>query len=193
MQRLLGLGLVGVMALQLGASQPGSVYDFSLNRIDGSKESLSTYRGKVLMIVNVASQCGNTPQYEGLESLFKKYRDQGFVVLGFPANDFGGQEPGSNAQIASYCRATWSVDFPMFEKISVTGDDAHPLYEFLTSRPDPIGGEIEWNFQKFLVGRDGQVVERISPHTEPLDSGLVETIQKLLSTKANRPHETANP
>ena len=140
MQRLLRLGLVSVVALQLGASQSGSVYDFSLNRIDGSKESLSTYR------------------------------DPGFVVLGFPANDFGGQEPGSNAQIASYCRATWSVDFPMFEKISVTGDDAHPLYEFLTSRPDPIGGEIEWNFQKFLVGRDGQIVERIPPDTQPLDS-----------------------
>ncbi len=183
MTRLLKLGLMSVLALQLGASQPASLYDFSLNRIDGSKESLSTYRGKVLMIVNVASKCGNTPQYEGLESLFKKYRDQGFVVLGFPANDFGGQEPGSNAQIASYCRATWSVDFPMFEKISVTGDDAHPLYEFLTSRPDPIGGEIEWNFQKFLVGRDGQIVERISPQTQPLDSGLVERIQKLLATK----------
>jgi len=183
MERLVSLGFLIVMALQLGANQPGSVYDFSLNRINGSKESLSTYRGKVLMIVNVASKCGNTPQYEGLESLFKKYRDQGFVVLGFPSNDFGGQEPGSNAQIANYCRATWNVDFPMFGKISVTGNDAHPLYEFLTSRPDPIGGEIEWNFQKFLVGRDGQLVERISPHTQPLDSGLVEKIEELLSKK----------
>lgn len=183
MRILLGLGLVIAVALQLGATSADSIYGFALNRIDGSKESLSTYRGKVLMIVNVASKCGNTPQYAELESLYEKYREQGLVVLGFPANDFGGQEPGSNAEIASYCRATWSVDFPMFEKISVRGEDAHPLYEFLTSRPDPIGGEIEWNFQKFLVGRDGRIVERISPHTRPLDSDLVERIEQLLSTK----------
>jgi len=183
MQRLLGLGLVSMVAFQLGANPAGSVYDFSLNRIDGPEESLSIYRGKVLMIVNVASKCGNTPQYEGLESLFAKYRNQGFVILGFPANDFGGQEPGSNAQIASYCRATWGVDFPMFERITVKGADTHPLYAFLTSRPDPIGGEIEWNFQKFLVGRDGQIVARISPYTQPLDSDLVKRIEELLSTK----------
>jgi glutathione peroxidase len=181
MNRLIRHVLVGVVALQLGARPADSIYDFSLNRIDGSKESLSIYRGKVLMIVNVASRCGNTPQYEGLESLFNKYRDRGFVVLGFPANDFAGQEPGSNAEIASYCRATWAVDFPMFEKISVKGEAAHPLYEFLTSRPDPIGGEVEWNFQKFLVARDGQVVARISPQTQPLDSALVERIEALLA------------
>jgi glutathione peroxidase len=177
------LFLAGVVGLHLGARPASSIYDFAPNRIDGSQESLSAYRGKVVLIVNVASQCGNTPQYEGLESLYEKYRERGLVILGFPANDFGGQEPGSNAQIASYCRATWSVDFPMFEKISVQGEHAHPLYAFLTSRPAPIGGEIEWNFQKFLVGRDGQIVERFSPHIPPLDPRLVEKIEALLATK----------
>lgn len=185
MQKLstLVLALFVLAPLPLEAVAPGSVYDFTLNRIDGKQESLATYRGQVLLLVNVASRCGNTPQYAGLESLYAKYRDQGFVVLGFPANDFGGQEPGSNEQIAEYCRATWSVDFPMFEKISVRGDDTHPLYAYLTSRPDPIGGEIEWNFQKFLVARDGRVAERISPGTEPLDPDLVASIEKLLATK----------
>ncbi len=180
---LLVLALLGAVGFQLGADPANSIYDFSPNRIDGSRESLATYRGKVLMIVNVASKCGNTPQYEGLESLYEKYGEQGFVILGFPANDFGGQEPGSDAEIASYCRATWGVEFPMFEKISVTGEDAHPLYAFLTSRPTPIGGEIEWNFQKFLVGRDGRIVERFSPHTQPFDPRLVEKIEALLATQ----------
>ncbi len=175
--------VVAAIAL-IGASagQPESLYGFSLNRIDGTPQSLGDYRGKVLMLVNVASKCGFTPQYEGLETLYERYRDEGLVVIGFPANDFGSQEPGSNAEIAEFCRATWSVKFPMFEKIHVKGDDQHPLYAWLTAQPDPIGGEIVWNFQKFLVDRDGQVVERLSPKIEPQDPAVVGTIEALLAT-----------
>jgi glutathione peroxidase len=157
------------------------VYDFELKRIDGRAESLSAYRGEVLLLVNVASKCGFTPQYEGLEALYEKYRDRGLVVLGFPANDFGAQEPGTNEEIAEFCRATWSVEFPMFEKISVKGSEQHPLYAFITSRPPPIGGEIEWNFQKFLVDREGRLVERFSPRTRPLDPALVARVEALLA------------
>jgi glutathione peroxidase len=186
MKRILGLvlALFVLVPVVIGADVPASVYDFTLNRIDGTRESLATYRGQVLLLVNVASRCGNTPQYAGLESLYAQYRDQGFVVLGFPANDFGGQEPGSNAQIADYCRATWAVDFPMFEKISVRGDKKHPLYAYLTAQPAPLGGEIEWNFQKFLIGRDGRVAERFSPGTQPLDADLVASLEKLLAVRS---------
>lgn len=184
MTRLAKLALAALALLALGAGAPDSVYDFSLNRIDGTPESLSAYRGKVLMLVNVASKCGNTPQYEDLEALYEKYRERGLVVLGFPANDFGRQEPGSNEEIAEYCRATWGVRFPMFEKISVRGDEQHPLYAFLTSRPAPVGGEIRWNFQKFLVDRDGRVVERIAPGTNPRDAEVVRRIEALLDADA---------
>ena len=176
------LALALVVALGLAASEPESIYDFSLNRIDGTPQSLGEYRGKVVLLVNVASKCGYTPQYEGLEALYERYRGRGLVVLGFPANDFGAQEPGSNVEIAEFCRATWSVRFPMFEKIHVKGEDQHPLYAWLTSRPDPIGGEIDWNFQKFLVDRDGNVVERVAPRIEPQDPAVLGTIESLLAT-----------
>ena len=182
--RLTRLSLIVLAAacVAASASSPDSVYDFELNRIDGRAESLSTYRGQVLLLVNVASKCGFTPQYEGLEALYDKYRDQGLVVLGFPANNFGAQEPGTNGEIAEFCRATWSVEFPMFEKISVKGEGQHPLYAFITSQPAPIGGEIEWNFQKFLVDRDGRLVERFSPRTKPLDPAVVSRVESLLAS-----------
>lgn len=170
-----------VAASPLLANSRQSLYDFALQRIDGQPESLSAYRGQVLLIVNVASKCGFTPQYEGLEALYDRYRERGFAVLGFPANDFMGQEPGSNEEIAEFCRATWSVEFPMFAKISVRGAQKHPLYDFLTSQPAPIGGEIEWNFQKFLVDRDGRIVERFAPATRPEDPKLVGRIEALLA------------
>lgn len=163
------------------ASSPQTLYDFALERIDGRPESLSAYRGQVLLIVNVASKCGFTPQYEGLEALYDRYRERGFAVLGFPANDFLGQEPGTNEEIAEFCRATWSVEFPMFAKISVKGEQKHPLYRFLTSRPAPIGGEIEWNFQKFLVDREGRIVERFAPATRPEHPRVVGRIESLLA------------
>lgn len=180
MRRVMLLVIFLISAFLIGADSPRSIYDFDLNRIDGTPAPLKGYEGKVLMIVNVASKCGNTPQYAGLEALYAKYRDQGFVVLGFPANDFGGQEPGSNAEIADYCRAVWGVDFPVFEKISVKGDTKHPLYAFITSRPSPIGGEISWNFQKFLVGRDGTIVERFSPGTQPMAPAVIAKIEAML-------------
>ena len=179
---VLSLGLVASLLIGAGqpASGPASIYEFELNRIDGKPQSLADFRGKVVMLVNVASKCGYTKQYEGLESLYEEYGAEGLVVLGFPANDFAGQEPGTNAEIADYCRATWSVKFPMFEKIEVTGPNKHPLYAYLTSQPAPIGGEIEWNFQKFLVDRDGKLVERLSSSTRPRDPRVVSQIESLL-------------
>jgi len=163
---------------------PASPLAFTLKRIDGTAQPLLDYRGKVLLIVNVASKCGLTKQYEGLESLHEEYRERGFAVLGFPANDFRGQEPGSDAEIADFCRATYGVEFPMFSKIHVTGPEQHPLYGFLTGLPAPIGGPVEWNFQKYLVDRDGRVVARFAPKVEPGDAALVEQVEALLATPA---------
>jgi glutathione peroxidase len=132
----------------------------------------------------VASRCGYTPQYEGLEALYDRYRERGFAVLGFPSNDFGGQEPGSNAEIAKFCRATWGVRFPMFAKIRVRGEGQHPLYRWLTGLPAPLGGPIEWNFQKFLVDRGGRVVARFAPAVRPDDPSLVARIEALLGEPA---------
>ncbi|MEZ5895907.1 MAG: glutathione peroxidase [Parvularculaceae bacterium] len=146
-----------------------TIYEFSAKGIDGAAQSLADYRGKVLLIVNVASKCGFTPQYEGLQALYEKYRDQGFEILGFPCNQFGAQEPGTEAEIASFCTLTYGVDFPMFSKIDVNGADTHPLYQFLkTEKPGLAGSQtIKWNFTKFLVGRDGKVIARFGPQDTP--------------------------
>lgn len=156
------------------------VLDFEMNRLDGRTEPLAAYRGQVLLLVNVASKCGLTPQYEGLEALYERYRERGFAVLGFPANDFAGQEPGTDSEIATFCRATYGVEFPMFSKITVKGAGQHPLYRKLTGLPEPIGGEVEWNFQKYLVDRSGQVVARFVPRTAPDDPALVAQLEALL-------------
>lgn len=157
-----------------------SVYDFSARRIDGSEQRLADYAGKVLLIVNVASQCGFTPQYAGLEALWRKYRDRGLVVLGFPCNQFGAQEPGSEGEIADFCRSRYDVTFPLFAKIEVNGEQAHPLYQHLKSAaPGVLGTEaIKWNFTKFLVDRQGRVVSRHAPATAPAD--LEREIEELL-------------
>ncbi|MCA8889273.1 MAG: glutathione peroxidase [Parvularculaceae bacterium] len=146
-----------------------TIHDFSANNIDGAPQSLAEYRGKMVLIVNVASKCGFTPQYEGLQALYEKYRDQGFEILGFPCNQFGAQEPGTEAEIASFCTLTYGVDFPMFSKIDVNGADTHPLYQFLkTEKPGLAGSQsIKWNFTKFLVGRDGRVLSRFGPQDTP--------------------------
>ena len=172
-----------------------------LKTIDAKDSSLGDYAGQVALVVNVASKCGLTPQYDGLEKLYSAYRDQGFVVLGFPANDFGAQEPGADAEIAAFCSATFGVSFPMFAKIAVTGDEKHPLYQALTDavptaqgdkeafretlrsygmtpNPDP---EVLWNFEKFLVGRDGAVVARFAPTTTAEDAGLIGAIEGALT------------
>ncbi len=170
-----------------------------LQKIDGAPASLADYAGQVLLVVNTASKCGLTPQYEGLETLYTKYKDEGFAVLGFPANDFAGQEPGSDAEIADFCTTSFAVDFPMFSKITVVGEGKHPLYAALTAaqptaansegfrdrlkgygktpNPEP---EILWNFEKFLIGRDGAVVGRFSPDMLPGDDVLVGAIEREL-------------
>lgn len=154
---------------------------YTMKRLDGSEQNLADYQGKVALLVNVASKCGLTPQYAGLEALYARYRERGFVVLGFPANDFGAQEPGSDAEIAQFCRANYNVDFPMFSKISVKGESMHPLYRTLTSQPEPIGGEVQWNFQKYLVDRSGQVVAKFAPAVKPDDPALVARLEELLA------------
>lgn len=171
-----------------------------LKTIDGKDSSLGDYAGKVLLVVNVASRCGLTPQYEGLEALYRRYADQGFLVLGFPANDFRGQEPGTDEEIATFCTTNYGVDFPMFSKLVATGPDKHPLYATLTAaRPEVQGNgdafrerlrglgitptdapEVLWNFEKFLVGRDGAVLARFAPDTAPDDPALVAAIEAAL-------------
>ena len=157
-----------------------TLYDFAMRDIQGRDVSLGDFRGKALLIVNTASKCGFTPQYEGLEALYRDYRDRGFTVLGFPCNQFGEQEPGDAAEIASFCKLTYDVSFPMFAKIDVNGPAASPLYDWLKSAaPGVLGSEaIKWNFTKFLVGRDGKVVDRFAPATKPGD--LRQQIEALL-------------
>ena len=148
-----------------------SVYDFSAQTIDGKTRTLADFKGKVLLVVNTASQCGFTPQYKGLEALHKKYAGRGFAVLGFPSNQFGQQEPGADTEIAEFCEMNFGVTFPMFSKIDVNGSNAHPLYKYLTSaKKGLLGSEgIKWNFTKFLVGKDGSVIDRYAPTTKPED------------------------
>jgi glutathione peroxidase len=154
-----------------------SVHEFTLNSIDGKPAPLAAYQGKVVLIVNVASRCGFTPQYAGLEALYEKYKDRGFTILGFPANNFGGQEPGTNEEIKTFCSSKYNVTFPMYAKISVKGDDKAPLYQFLTAAT---GGEIQWNFTKFLVDKTGKVVARFEPKVTPESPEVAEAIEKAL-------------
>jgi glutathione peroxidase len=157
-----------------------SVYDFAAETLDGKPAALADYRGQVLLIVNTASKCGFTPQYEGLEALYRRHKGQGFAVLGFPCNQFGAQEPGDAAEIASFCSLTYDVSFPMFAKIDVNGPQVHPLYAFLKKEKKGLLGSegIKWNFTKFLIGRDGDVVERFAPTTKP--EALESAVEALL-------------
>jgi glutathione peroxidase len=158
---------------------------FTVKDIDGKDVDLAQYKGKVVMIVNVASKCGNTPQYKQLEDLNKKYKEQGLVILGFPANQFGSQEPGTDAEIKEFCTSTYQVDFPMFSKIVVKGKGQADLYKYLTSKEtDPAhAGDISWNFEKFLIGRDGQIVNRFKPKTKPDAPEVVKSIETELAKK----------
>ncbi len=159
-----------------------SILEFKMKDIDGNDVKLDKYKGNVLLVVNTASKCGYTPQYEGLETIFKKYNAQGFYVLGFPANNFGGQEPGSEAEIKEFCTTKYKVSFPMFAKISVKGEDQDPLYKFLTSMDtDPeFAGDITWNFNKFLIDKNGQVVARFSSQDTPESEAVTNAIEKYL-------------
>lgn len=154
-------------------------YDYKVKNISGEEVSMSDYKGKVVLIVNTASKCGFTKQYEGLEELYEKYKDQGFVILGFPCNQFGAQEPGSNEEIKNFCTSTFSVTFPMMSKIDVNGENADPLYKFLKSEQGGIlGDDIKWNFTKFLIDREGNVVDRFASQKTP--KALEKEVEKLL-------------
>jgi glutathione peroxidase len=165
--------------------KPGSVLDFHVADIDGKPVDLSAYQGKVLLFVNTASQCGLTPQYKELESIYEKYKGQGFEILAFPANEFGAQEPGSNEEIKQFCSSRYKVSFPLFSKIVVKGKGIHPLYEFLTSESTnpKFAGEIPWNFTKFLVNRKGEVIARFQPREKPSATAVTGAIEKALGEK----------
>jgi glutathione peroxidase len=178
MKKLMGVFCLMSAAL-FGAS---SLYDFTLKSIDGAPAPLASYKGKVLLVVNVASKCGFTPQYTALEALYEKYKNQGLVVIGFPANNFMGQEPGTDEEIKTFCSRNYNVSFPMYSKISVKGDDKAPLYQFLTdTTANPkTGGEIKWNFTKFLVDRDGKVIQRFEPAVKPDSPEAIAAIETAL-------------
>ncbi len=161
-------------------SDSSPLYAFTMKTIDGKERSLAEYKGKVLLLVNVASRCGYTPQYKDLEEVYRKYSKSGFVILGFPANNFGSQEPGTDEEIKEFCSTKYEVTFDMFSKISVKGEDQHPLYKYLTTQ-SPVPGEVKWNFQKYLVDRKGTVVAMIPTKTKPNDSDVISKIEALLA------------
>jgi len=161
----------------------GSIYDIPVKDIDGKDTTLAAYKGKVVLIVNVASHCGYTPQYKNLEAVYKKYKDQGFVVLGFPCNQFGGQEPGTNDEIKQFCTSKYDVTFPLFDKIDVNGANRHPLYVALAGETSPFPGNIKWNFTKFLIGRDGKILNRFDSKVTPDSPEATAAIEAALAAK----------
>ena len=169
-------------AVKADINQNTVFHDFTMESIDGRDVPLSEYRGQVALVVNTASKCGYTKQYEGLQKLYETYDDRGFVVLGFPANNFMGQEPGTNEEIAEFCSLTYNVTFPMFAKISVADEDKHPLYQYLTSEElhPGMGGAISWNFNKFLIDKSGNVIARYGSNTTPEDAELIQAIEQAL-------------
>lgn len=166
--------------LALMPASAASLYDLPLQDIDGHSTTLAPYRGRVMLIVNVASLCGNTPQYKALETLYEAQKDKGLVVLGFPCNQFGSQEPGTNAEIKEFCTSEYHVTFPMFDKLEVNGANRHPLYQQLAGAGSPFAGDIEWNFAKFLVGRDGKILARFKAGMKPDDPAITRAIQAAL-------------
>jgi glutathione peroxidase len=183
---LLGLCLPARAEDKKGDTKVPEVLNFKMKGIDGKEVDLSRYKGKVVLIVNVASKCGYTPQYKGLEATYEKYKDQGFVVVGVPANDFRKQEPGTDAEIAKFCTSEYGVTFPMLAKVStIVGDDKVPLYKYLTAKEtDPkFAGEVKWNFTKFLIGRNGEIVNRFEPKVEPTSQEVIKAIEAELGKK----------
>ena len=175
--------IAAVSLLQMQAARAGSIYDIPVKDINGTDTTLSAYKGKVLLIVNVASQCGFTPQYKGLEAIYKKYSGQGFTVLGFPCNQFGGQEPGTDAQIVQFCTSRYAVTFPMFDKIEVNGANRHPLYVMLAGAGSPFPGNITWNFNKFLISKDGKILKRFDSRVKPESPEVTQAIEAALAAK----------
>lgn len=183
MKKKLALLLLPLFTLVMTVNAaPESIYDIELVDIEGNPTTLAEHKGKVMLIVNVASKCGYTKQYDGLEKLYDQYKDDGVVVLGFPCNQFGGQEPGSEEQIEEFCRLTYGVSFPMYSKIEVNGPDRHPLYTYLSGEQSPFPGKISWNFNKFLVGKDGKILQRYASKVEPLSDELVGDIKTALKS-----------
>ena len=178
---LLAVLLLGTIAM----TRAESIYDVPVKDIDGKATTLAPYKGRVLLIVNVASECGFTPQYTGLEATYKKLEAQGLTVLGFPCNQFGGQEPGSNADIKKFCTTEFHVTFPMFEKIEVNGASRHPLYTILAGEGSPFPGNIGWNFTKFLIGRDGKILQRFDSKAAPDSAAVVAAIEAALAAKTD--------
>ena len=183
--RIRAFAILGLVIMMVGSAFAASnIYDFTLPSIDGKPMPLADFKGKVVLVVNVASRCGYTPQYSALEGLYEKYKDQGFVIVGFPANNFGAQEPGTNQEIKTFCSRKYNVTFPLYSKVSVKGDDQTPLYQYLTKQTDPaIAGEIKWNFTKFLVNRNGQVVQRFESAVTPDSKEVVSAVEKQLGEK----------
>jgi glutathione peroxidase len=177
------LFLTALLLMQTLAVRAGSIQDIAVKDIDGEDTTLGAYKGKVLLIVNVASKCGYTPQYQGLEAIYEKYKDKGFVVLGFPCNQFGQQEPGTNEEIKQFCSAKYNVTFPMFDKIEVNGPGRHPLYEALAGEKSPYPGNIKWNFSKFLIGRDGKIIKRFDSAAKPGSPEVTGAVEAALATK----------
>jgi glutathione peroxidase len=180
---LLTLTLSAAVAF-FGSGEPkgetSNIYELTVNDINKNEVDLSNYKGKVLLIVNVASKCGFTGQYEGLQNIYEKYKDQGFEVLGFPCNDFGGQEPGTNEQIKEFCSLNYNVTFTMFDKVSVLGDNKHPLFKILTNNPNTGQSNIKWNFEKFVIDKEGNVVERFRSITKPESKKVISVIESEL-------------
>jgi glutathione peroxidase len=167
----------------LATARAESIHDIAVKDIDGKATTLAPYKGRVLLIVNVASECGYTPQYEGLQAMFEKYSAKGLTVLGFPCNQFGGQEPGTNAEIKEFCSSKFHVTFPMFDKIDVNGAKRHPLYVALAGKASPFPGDVKWNFGKFLIGRDGTIIARFGSGDEPDSPKVVKAIEAALAAK----------
>jgi glutathione peroxidase len=175
---LVGSVVVSFCAFSSGAFAENSLYDLQATRIDGSRESLSHFKGKVALVVNTASECGYTPQYAELQELYARYKDRGFVVLGFPSNDFGGQEPGTEADIQKFCSSKFGVSFPLFSKTKVLGEGKDPIYQFLVASTG--GKDVGWNFEKFLVSKDGLVLERFPSSVKPLNPALTEAVERAI-------------
>jgi len=172
-----------LLAHSVSAQAPASLYSVPLKDINGKDTSLKAYKGKVFLVVNVASQCGLTPQYKALEAVHQKYQAKGFTVLGFPCNDFGAQEPGSNDEIKQFCSTKYSVTFPLFDKLHVKGPEQHPLYYILSGKEAAYPGDVKWNFGKFLVGRDGKILQRFEPKVTPDSPEVTQAIEAALAAK----------
>ena len=175
--------LAALLLFQIVAARAESLHDIKVKDIDGKDAALGDYKGKVLLIVNVASKCGYTKQYTGLEATYQKYKAKGFVVLGFPCNQFSGQEPGSNEEIKQFCSSKYNVTFPLFDKIEVNGDKRHPLYVALAGKNSPFPGDIKWNFGKFLIGKDGKILKRFGSSAAPDSPEVIEAIEAALAAK----------